>query len=328
MRQVSQINNTQCKVMVTTKVANSEKQLIVESFKQPKAVLVEGTFMSYQSDNGWGLHGGSSRELVNSNVVSTAPISVIFTILLQGDLSFGYDDLTFDLSSEKNSHVVAVNLARPANFRRALFKNNQVTKLNIMLKYDWLHSRMSHNCYAKAFVNRHKNFTHFAASPEIVTLTRQLLKSGEPTTLLETLTLEALSHQLINTLFKQLENETIQTLPNDEEFANAAAVEDIISFIETHLEENLSNDDIALEFSMSPTNLQRKFKQHLGITLKSYVRGRRLDIAKHHLEQKLVSVTQAAYDAGYAHPANFTIAFKKKFGYPPTQTTTQAQSLR
>ena len=44
---------------------------------------------------------------------------------------------------------------------------------------------------------------------------------------------------------------------------------------------------------MSASNLQRKFKQELGLTVNSYIRYRRLEIAKYHLEQGLMSVTEA-----------------------------------
>lgn len=48
-----------------------------------------------------------------------------------------------------------------------------------------------------------------------------------------------------------------------------------------------------------------------------YIRHRRLNIARQHLERGLVSITEAAYEAGYQHPSNFTNAFKKAFGVPP-----------
>lgn len=88
-------------------------------------------------------------------------------------------------------------------------------------------------------------------------------------------------------------------------------MENIVSYIETHLEQELSLEHIAEVFSMSVSNLQRRFKQSLNMTVNGYIRYRRLEIARVHLERGLVSITEAAYEAGYHHPSNFTNAFKK-----------------
>ena len=94
-------------------------------------------------------------------------------------------------------------------------------------------------------------------------------------------------------------------------------IEDIISYIEINLDQPLSLESIARRFSMSVSNLQRRFKQSYNLTINGYIRHRRLDIARLHLERGLVSITEAAYEAGYQHPSNFTNAFKKAFGVPP-----------
>ena len=94
-------------------------------------------------------------------------------------------------------------------------------------------------------------------------------------------------------------------------------IEDIISYIEINLDQPLSLESIASKFSMSISNLQRRFKQSYNLTINGYIRYRRLDIARQHLERGLVSITEAAYEAGYQHPSNFTSAFKKAFGVPP-----------
>ena len=49
-------------------------------------------------------------------IVSTAHAAVLVTILLEGKLSFGYDDLEFNLDASEKPQGVVVNLAKPANF--------------------------------------------------------------------------------------------------------------------------------------------------------------------------------------------------------------------
>jgi AraC-like DNA-binding protein len=94
-------------------------------------------------------------------------------------------------------------------------------------------------------------------------------------------------------------------------------IEAVICFIEIHLDQELSLKMLAEHFSMSVSNIQRRFKQSYNMTINGYIRLRRLEIARQHLERGLVSITEAAYEAGYQHPSNFTNAFKKTFGVPP-----------
>ncbi|KQB08598.1 hypothetical protein XV94_13605 [Vibrio metoecus] len=54
----------------------------------------------------------------------------------------------------------------------------------------------------------------------------------------------------------------------------------------------------------------------------------RLQLARQQLERGLVSITEAAYEAGYLHPSNFTAAFKKAFGISPQAFLEQKQPVQ
>lgn len=94
-----------------------------------------------------------------------------------------------------------------------------------------------------------------------------------------------------------------------------------MSYIEANLDQALSVSHLAKFSAMSISSLQHKFKNSLGISVLSYIRRRRLNIAKQQLEAGLMSISEAAYNAGYRHPSNFTSAFKKAFGMPPQHLT-------
>lgn len=78
-------------------------------------------------------------------------------------------------------------------------------------------------------------------------------------------------------------------------------------------------DEIARSVGMSPSSLQRAFKDFCGESLFAHLRGRRLDLARQALERDGVSVSQAAAVGGYADAANFATAFKRRFGCTPRQ---------
>ncbi|MGF1695283.1 AraC family transcriptional regulator [Vibrio lamellibrachiae] len=327
------------KIALTEKIEDTEKQIIVSRGDKKSASLVEGKFVSYSFNNGFTVHGGNSHELVNSNIISTAPKSLIVTILLEGQLEFAYDNLSFNLdtddnpnsnsnsNSNSNEHkgiAILVNLKKPANFRRSINQGNHVVKINLMMEPKWLREHLGKECDISSFLQQHKSHLKISVTNEMASLTKQILASETPTTFIEKIQLESLSYSLLVDLLQQLspqlkaQQEMPPSFETEHHIKTDNKVEDMISFIESQLDHPLSLEQIAIRFSMSVSNLQRKFKQQFGLTVNSYIRYRRLEIAKQHLEQGLVSVTEAAYEAGYHHPANFTNAFKKTFGCTPT----------
>ncbi|MFS1908144.1 helix-turn-helix transcriptional regulator [Vibrio lentus] len=338
------------KVALTKKLEQTEKQIIVTQGQTKQTSLAEGKFLSYQYNDQIFVHGGRCIELVDSNIVSTAHSAILITILLEGKLTFGYDDLEFDLDASNGPQGVVVNLAKPANFRRSLIQNNKMNKINILVKPQWVEPRLSEHCTSKSFLDSHKAFYELELNPDIIRLTNTLTSQATPTNFQDKLVVETLTQQLLAQTLSQMpiqccqqctsedanlgssntspsiisSNSTLKSLDLNESIVEVttskgfdAKIEDIISYIEINLDQPLSLESIASKFSMSISNLQRRFKQSYNLTINGYIRYRRLDIARQHLERGLVSITEAAYEAGYQHPSNFTSAFKKAFGVPP-----------
>lgn len=67
----------------------------------------------------------------------------------------------------------------------------------------------------------------------------------------------------------------------------------------------------------SVSALRKEFKAAFGLPVAAYVRKRRLEQAHRCLERGL-SVTEVASQFAYDSPANFSTAFKRQFGYPPS----------
>lgn len=75
---------------------------------------------------------------------------------------------------------------------------------------------------------------------------------------------------------------------------------------------------LARESGFSLSALKDKFQRHTGQTVFDYLRGQRLQRARQGLLREGWSVKQAAYLCGYRHPANFSTAFRRQFGVPPS----------
>ena len=83
--------------------------------------------------------------------------------------------------------------------------------------------------------------------------------------------------------------------------------------------DDLSLAGIAREIGCNATTLQRQFRALRGLSVFEYQRQRRLQQAREALERDGVSVSEAAWRAGYSSPANFATAFKRQFGVSPRQ---------
>jgi AraC family transcriptional regulator, regulatory protein of adaptative response / methylated-DNA-[protein]-cysteine methyltransferase len=78
-----------------------------------------------------------------------------------------------------------------------------------------------------------------------------------------------------------------------------AAVDRARAHIDSHLDDRLTLDRLAVVAGLSPAHLQRSFKARLGLSPREYVRARRAERFKSEV-RKGRSVTDALYDAGYS----------------------------
>jgi AraC family transcriptional regulator len=91
-----------------------------------------------------------------------------------------------------------------------------------------------------------------------------------------------------------------------------------LDFIEAHLKENLTAQEIAGHIGYSVYHFYRIFKAEKQVPLMDYIRRRRLTLARREL-LTAAKITDIAMDYGYETPGGFTRAFHKEFGYSPTK---------
>jgi AraC-like DNA-binding protein len=86
--------------------------------------------------------------------------------------------------------------------------------------------------------------------------------------------------------------------------------------LESECGKTFTVDGVAREGGMSGDALQSQFRTAFGTTVFAYLHECRLQRARRAIEAGS-PVSQAAYAAGYNSPANFSTAFKRRFGCPP-----------
>lgn len=91
----------------------------------------------------------------------------------------------------------------------------------------------------------------------------------------------------------------------------------VLDFMEDHLTESTSLNDLALIVRLSPHHFLRSFKQSFGMPPYRYWTNRRIERAKDLLADPRVSVTKVAFDVGFSGTSSFSAAFHRVTGRSP-----------
>ncbi|MDT0122860.1 AraC family transcriptional regulator [Paenibacillus sp. RRE4] len=89
-----------------------------------------------------------------------------------------------------------------------------------------------------------------------------------------------------------------------------------MEYIDNHITQNITLGKLAEEFYMNSTSVSRQFKKHTGLTLRSYILGRRIELAKLLLTDGM-SITDVCFQSGFSDYANFIRSFTKIVGISP-----------
>jgi len=97
------------------------------------------------------------------------------------------------------------------------------------------------------------------------------------------------------------------------------SVQRAIWFVEGHLWEEITLDDVADVAGLSRHHMVRAFGQVTGRSVMRYVRARRLSEAARGLAAGAPDILSVALEAGYGSHEAFTRAFRDQFGLTPEQ---------
>ncbi len=90
-------------------------------------------------------------------------------------------------------------------------------------------------------------------------------------------------------------------------------------YIEAHIEEEMTLDELAKISCYSPFHFHRIFQSVVGETVYQYVKRLRLERAASRLRNTTKPVTDIALEASYDTPSAFTKAFKQSMGISPKE---------
>lgn len=92
---------------------------------------------------------------------------------------------------------------------------------------------------------------------------------------------------------------------------------EVVSWVEAHLDEEITLDQAAKHFGMSRSLLTREFRLHTGRSIVDFRNILRLQKAASQLSNPLTTVVQVAIDSGFSNVSQFHRKFKEYFGLTP-----------
>lgn len=115
-------------------------------------------------------------------------------------------------------------------------------------------------------------------------------------------------------------NRTYFELPHarHKEQTENALINQILIYINEHITENLTLDQIARQFYISRNYFSHQFKLYTGCSPYQYIMKKRLDIA-HTMLSNGANVSDACDSCGFSDYSNFLKAFRREFGKNPSE---------
>lgn len=247
-------------------------------------------------------------------------------MLLAGEAHVRFGGKTLPVDSP--GQAAMVNLARTDCFERRARAGTREASLTLTVPHQWLEKHFERVHEAPCDIRRLPHLSMCRWQPDALLLEQAravLLGAADMPPAIRHLQQQSLAlAMLAQALPAMLEMPEIELL----EPRSARHLRCIRGLIDNDDMLGLDVEQIARRTGMSPSVLQRKFKQCHGVSLQRYLRQRRLLRARWRLERDAISVDEAATLAGYEHAANFATAFRRNFGMSPRAARKTAEPVR
>lgn len=151
-----------------------------------------------------------------------------------------------------------------------------------------------------------------------------VLKPAPPEKILEVLkkAIEVVEEKEKDENYKKFGKFYVEELAKNKQEENTSSqnvVEQVEEYIQLHISENLTVEELAKIVYLSPDYLTRLFKKKHDMTLIDYITKCRLFLAKELLEKNEMSISMISSKVGYGNYSYFTRIFKKYCGVTPSE---------
>lgn len=163
------------------------------------------------------------------------------------------------------------------------------------------------------------SMTHLSVNPEIIATIHSILQCGYVGSF-KKIYIEIKVHELLLLSLQNIPslnvNQKLLLRPSDLDKLREAR-----EYLVEHMDNPGSLKELAHSVGMNDFKFKNGFKQIFGTTVFGLLHEERMHKARNLLMETEMSILDISVVTGYKNLSNFTAAFKKKFGYPPSAIT-------
>lgn len=160
----------------------------------------------------------------------------------------------------------------------------------------------------------------FKSNKEVVYLLQQFTKQADkPHSYHATYLSTLLMLVIMNLIESSKEEHQIKPTSPNNQYYEDTLLEEILTYINTHLHDSLPIDQICNEFSLSRSSLQNLFKENLSIAPKQYINEAKLNRSRNLIRDGQHTISEIAYLLGFTSIHYFSRKFTHRFGITPSE---------
>jgi AraC-like DNA-binding protein len=249
----------------------------------------------------------------------TAEPMVYFGLTLEGTVCNRWSQRDISWSS---GEFLAASVREPVALQSLHRADETITMTGVMLDRGWMDaivaaSTGSDRQFLCAFLDSHLDMKTGKATLAMQNAARRIIATAHHNGPVNALRIEAAALDFIAAMlapFTEKFEETQKCLTS----ANRRRLEQLRDRLDSIApDEHFTLAGLACEFGYSVSTICRHFRQVYGVSITRYLADCRLRKARRTLAAGEMTISQAAYLAGYSNPASFSTAFRRAFGISP-----------
>lgn len=238
--------------------------------------------------------------------------------LLMGDVSYLVEGQTYRLQPGDFLLINPNTLHRPIVSE----KSTSYERIVLWINKEYLENFTNDNSsLSKCFEKAREDKTNLVRASSA-------FNQAELTSFLSKLVRESYGNEFANELYSEaifiqfmveLNRVVLSSAREDEKGSSSSQlISNILEYISTHYNEDLSLEDLASRFFVSKYHLSHEFSKAVGSGVYRYIMLKRLSVAKQLLFEN-VSAGEVCFKCGFKDYTNFYRAFKAEYGISPRE---------